>query len=84
MTLSKVLVGAALGTGVLALSAMNASAAIVCSGNTCWHTHETYQYPSSAHIVIHEDDWHAGPRVVFREHEGPGYWRGDDWVDIGR
>lgn len=27
---------------------------------------------------------HAGPRVVFREHEGPGYWRGDDWMDIDR
>lgn len=84
MTLTKVLVGAALGTGVLALSAMNVSAAIVCSGNTCWHTHETYHYPSSAHIVIHQDDWHAGPRVVFREHEGRGYWRGDDSVDIDR
>jgi hypothetical protein len=82
MTLHKVLVGAALGTGVLAFSVMNASAAIVCNGDTCWHTHETYTYPPSARVIIHGDDWRAGPHVVFREHEGRGYWRGHNWVDI--
>lgn len=84
--LRKVLVGATLGTGVLAFSAINASAAIVCSGggNVCWHTHGGYHYPRSAHVIVHRDDWHAGPHVVFHEHEGPGYWRGRTWVDIRR
>jgi hypothetical protein len=71
-----------LGAGVLGFSVVNASAAIVCRGDVCWHSHEVYRNPPSAHIVIHPDDWRSGPRVVFREHEGPGYWRGDSWVDV--
>jgi hypothetical protein len=27
------------------VSAVSASAAIVCSGRVCWHTHERYEYP---------------------------------------
>ncbi|HZR60054.1 MAG TPA: hypothetical protein VFA80_03725 [Xanthobacteraceae bacterium] len=81
--LRKALAGAALATGTLAFSALNASAAIVCRGDVCWHTHDVYRYPSSEHIIVHRDNWRAGPRVIFREHEGPGYWRGDSWVGIG-
>jgi hypothetical protein len=79
--LSKTLAGAAFSAGVLALSAMSASAAVVCSGNVCWHTHEAYDYPPSARIVVHEDNWHWGPseHYVFREHDGRGYWAGDTW-----
>ena len=69
----KVLLGAAAGAAILASSALTASAAIVCSGNTCWHVHERYNYPPSAGVVIHEDDWRAGPGITFREHEGRGY-----------
>jgi hypothetical protein len=58
-TLHKMLVGTALGTGVLACSVINASAAIVCNGNVCWHSHETYRYPPSAHVIVHGDDWRA-------------------------
>jgi len=81
-TLSKFLAGTAMGAGLLAFSAVGASAAIVCSGHTCWHAGETYHYPSRAHVIIHGDDWHWGPRerFVFREHEGRGYWRGDRWI----
>ena len=79
--LSKTIAAAAVGTAMLAASATTASAAIVCSGNVCWHTHETYAYPRDSHVVIHEDSWRAGPHITFREHEGRGYWRGDDWVD---
>ncbi len=78
---SKALLGAALGAGVLALSAASASAAIVCSSNVCWHVHEHYDYPPSAHITIHEDDWRAGPGITFREHGGRGYWSGDRWTE---
>src|ERR1700744_1099648 len=80
--LAKKLIGAAMGAGVLALSSVGASAAIVCQGNVCWHTHEAYDFPHEAGIVVHEDNWHWGPRekFTFREHEGRGYWRGGKWV----
>jgi hypothetical protein len=80
----KILIGAAFGTGALALSAMSASAAVVCNGNVCWHTHETYTYPPSAHLIIHPDDWRAGPGISYREHEGRGYWNGDRWDEMNR
>ena len=81
-TFQKLLAGGALAAGVLSFSAFNASAAIVYNGDVCWHAQETYHYPSSDHIVVHRDDWHAGPHVTFREHEGPGYWRGGSWITI--
>jgi len=79
--LSKTLLGAAMGTGVLALSMATASAAIVCSGDVCWHTQTVYEYPPEARIIVHPDTWHWGPseHFTFREHEGRGYWRGDRW-----
>ncbi len=43
---SKVLLGTAMGAGMLALSAVSASATIVCSGNVCWHATERYEYPA--------------------------------------
>jgi hypothetical protein len=81
-SLTKTLLGATAGVGLLAMSAVSASAAIVCSGNVCWHTHETYSYPPEARIIVHPDSWRWGPSEHFswREHEGRGYWRGDDWV----
>lgn len=81
-SLNKALLGAAFGAGVFAFSAINASAAIVCSGDTCWHAKERYNYPPQAHITIHEDNWKAGPGVTFHEHEGRGYWSGDHWVEF--
>jgi hypothetical protein len=37
-------------------------------------------------VTIHEDNWRWGPeeKYSFREHDGRGYRRGDDWVEIGR
>jgi hypothetical protein len=81
MSLPKILVGAALGASVIGFSMLSASAAVVCTGNVCWHTHEMYDYPPSAHVTIHEDTWKAGPSVTFREHEGRGYWHGDRWTE---
>ena len=65
MRLSKLAAGAILGAGFLAASAMSASAAIVCSGNVCWHTHETYTYPPESRVIIHEDNCRAGPQEKF-------------------
>ena len=78
----KLLLGAAAGAAILASSAVTASAAIVCNGNVCRHTHERYTYPPSAGVAIHEDDWRSGPGITFREHEGRGYWRGETWTDF--
>jgi hypothetical protein len=80
--LSKTLASAAIGAGLLAASAMSASAAIVCNGNVCWHTHDAYDYPHGAKVVVHEDDWKWAPHehYTFREHEGRGYWRGSRWI----
>ncbi len=68
-------------SGLLTVSTMSASAAVVCSGDVCWHTHERYAYPPGAGVITHDDSWSAGPGITFREHEGRGYWRGDDWVE---
>jgi hypothetical protein len=81
-SISKVLLGATAGAAILACSVLTASAAVVCNANVCWHTHERYTYPPSAGIVIHEDDWRAGPGITFREHEGRGYWKGESWTDF--
>jgi hypothetical protein len=80
--LSKSLIGTTMGAGFLALSTLAASAAIVCSGNVCWHTQERYAYPPEARVIVHDDDWRWGPneRFAFREHEGRGYWKGENWV----
>ena len=80
--LRNILSAAAIGTVMVVTSTFSASAAIVCQGNTCWHTHEAYDFPHEAGVVVHEDNWHAGPheKFNFREHEGRGYWRGDKWV----
>ena len=78
---SKILAGAAIGAGMMAASMVSASAAIVCQGRVCWHATET-NFPPEARVVVHEDNWHWGPRerFSFREHEGHGYWRGGRWV----
>lgn len=79
---AKALTAAAAGAALFAVSAGSASAAIVCSGDVCWHTHEAYAYPPEAKVIVHDDNWRWGPheKFVFREHEGRGYWRGDTWT----
>ena len=54
---SKIAFGAMMGASILALSAASASAAIVCSGDVCWHTQEIYRYPGEAHVIVHPDNW---------------------------
>ena len=78
---TKLLAAAVIGGGALSLSVMNASAGIACVGPVCWHTHEVYEYPPSAGVVVHGDDWRwgANDHYSWREHEGRGYWKGDRW-----
>lgn len=82
--LSRTLLATAVGAGALALTSAGASAAIACSGNVCWHTHESYDYPPSARVVIHGDDWTWRRHEHYRwhEHEGRGYWRGGVWIGL--
>src|SRR5450756_495282 len=74
--LSKSLAGAVIGAGILAFSAVSASAGIACVGLVCWHVQDTYEYPSESRVVVHKDDWKWGPseKYSWREHEGRGYW----------
>jgi hypothetical protein len=76
------LLGAAAGAVVLLGLTLTASADIACSGGVCWHVTEKYEFPGRARVIVHPDDWRAGPRehFVFREHEGRGYWRGRGWT----
>jgi hypothetical protein len=72
----------ALSASALAFTVSNASAAIVCNDvGDCWHTHADYDYPAGASVMVHPDDWRWGDGDHFRwrEHEGRGYWHGDDW-----
>jgi hypothetical protein len=80
--LKKALVGVAAGAGFLAVTAVGASAEIVCSEHTCWHARDHFAYPPGSHIVVHEDNWRWGPgeKYTFQEHEGRGYWRGGRWI----
>ncbi len=77
----KALIGAAMGAGILAFSASGALAYVACSGNTCWHVKERYDYPPASKVIIHEDSWKPTAGITFREHEGRGYWHGDTWTD---
>ena len=80
--LRKSLLAVAAGAAVLTVSAVSASAAVVCSGRTCWHTTERHQYPAHARVVVHDDNWkwRRHERYRWREHEGRGYWNGSRWM----
>ena len=81
---SKIAIGLIMGASALAFSAWSASAAVVCTGNDCWHAREAYEYPPEAHVTVHPDNWRWGPheRYVWREHEGRGYWHGGAWREF--
>jgi hypothetical protein len=79
----KLLLSGIAAAGVLAGSAVTASAEISCVGPVCWHTSERYEYPADANVVVHPNDWRwkEGEHYSWREHEGRGYWRGERWME---
>ncbi len=82
-SMSKIAFAALLGLGSLALTAGNASAAIVCNGaGYCWHVHHHYRYHPEWGVVVHPDNWRWGPseHYAWHEHTGRGYWRDGVWV----
>ena len=83
--LTKSVLLALAGAGVLGLTTINASARIVCnSDGDCWHVQTDYAYPPTLGLTIHPDDWKwkVGERHAWREHEGRGYWKGDRWENF--
>jgi hypothetical protein len=80
--LRKSLLAAAASVAILTVSAVSASAAVVCSDRACWHTTERHEYPAHARVVVHEDNWKWGRHEHYRwrEHEGRGYWNGSHWT----
>jgi hypothetical protein len=70
---------AVIGLGGIAMTSVPASAAVVCNGDTCWHTHSVYHYPPGIGVVVRTDHWHWGlhDHSVWHEHTGRGYsqWR---------
>ena len=66
MDVRKFLLGATAAAGLLAASAVSASAAMMYAGPVCWHTHEAYDYPPDARVVIHPDEWRWRQRNTTR------------------
>ena len=54
---SRLLMCAALGVGLLALPAANASAAMVYRSSGGWHTHEKHRYSVKPVMVFYANDW---------------------------
>jgi hypothetical protein len=76
---------ASVGVAALALSAVSASADVVCNREgECWHVQGHYAYRPEFGVVVHPDSWRwrRGERYVWREHEGRGYWRHGVWIVI--
>lgn len=70
--------------GVLALTATNASAAVVCNEDgDCWRTKEKYDYRPDWGVTVYDDDWKWTDNNKYRWRdpgEGRGYWRKGVWI----
>jgi hypothetical protein len=76
---------AGVGAAALAVSALPASAAIVCNrDHECWHVRGRYAYRHEFGVVVHPDSWrwNRHEHYVWREHDGRGYWRHGVWVQF--
>jgi hypothetical protein len=85
--IAKIFLAGAISATAFTFALDTASAAVVCNGvGDCWHTHESYDYPEAAGIIVHPDGWawqdSDHDRYRWREHEGRGYWHGDSWTDF--
>jgi hypothetical protein len=76
--------GAIATAGVVAMTG-SASARVVCNGDgDCWHNQSVDVFPPALGLTVHEDNnwkWGEGEKRHWREHEGKGYWKGDNWRD---
>ena len=82
--LTQTAIAALIGAGAMVAASSSADARVVCNGSgECWHTHDSYTYPSGFGIVVHDNDnwrWRHHDHYRWREHEGRGYWRNGAWV----
>jgi hypothetical protein len=81
----KIAAAALLGASAFAFTVTGASAKIVCNAQgDCWHATTEYKYEPSAGVKVYNDDWKwkEGDRFRWREHEGRGYWKGENWTEF--
>lgn len=81
----KLAAAAALGAGLLGLTATSASAAVVCNRDgDCWHTRNHYHYRPEFGLTVYPNNWRwhhrDHDRYHWREHHGRGYWRSGVWI----
>jgi len=82
---TKLTLAALVSAGTLTLTAVGASAAIVCNNDgACWHTDKDYTFRPEFGLTIHPNDWKwkEGEKHMWREHKGRGYWQGDMWKEF--
>lgn len=84
MSMKKLLLGAVLSAGALALTAGSASAYVACNrSGDCWHTNSRYNYHPGWGVRVHDNNWRwrSHEKYRWREHAGRGYWgRGGVWI----
>jgi hypothetical protein len=75
-------IGALATTGIVAMTC-GASARVVCNADgDCWHNQTVDVFLPALGLTVHEDNnwkWAEGEKHHWREHEGKGYWKGNDW-----
>ena len=81
-------VAALMATGVLAATAVPASAYVACNHDgDCWHTERRVVTPG-VRFDYHPDDWYfhqrwdGGDRHYRDYHEGRGYYKGGLWITL--
>ena len=85
--LSATAVAALMATGVLAATAVPASAYMACNHEgDCWHTESRVAAPG-VRFDYHPDDWYFHQRwdgnTHYREtHEGRGYYKSGIWIGL--
>lgn len=84
-TLGTRTLAALMGASALAITSTGASARIVCNDDgECWHVKTDYDYRPEFRLTVHPDNWKwkDGEKYKWHEHEGRGYWRGNQWTDF--
>ena len=83
MTVSRNIVLGLLASGGLLAMIGGAGARVVCNEDgDCWHNRSADVFPPALGLTIHDSDdwkWNDGEKRRWREHEGRGYWKGNDW-----
>jgi hypothetical protein len=81
-------IAAAVGLSALAISAVPASAEVVCNGKgECWHVRQHYDYEPTLGLTVYDDVWYKAHRHDRQyhwraEHAGRGYWRDGIWIRL--